>query len=429
MTQLPPEFWPVVCRLATGHEWPPRGEADVAAFFKYAQREKLLALLMADDGLPDAVRAAKPRFRALDALYRRRYELNRDAALELSRVLGADAFLFYKGTDYRHRLYDHPAQRSMNDIDVYIPRAQLPDAVQKLEAAGYPRKYSYLEAFAPGNYEINVAINDVLVELHRSFSQPVRAAVDYEGLWRRRERFERDGVSGYRMSPSDVILAHAFSLAKDEFSSELSRFLDFYLLLQRYDGELDICVARAKDWQIQRPLYGALHITTTLFPGAATDAASRAMDALLDAPTRQFLRDRVLRDPTSERSGWVSGRGVQLRRKFALIDRRWRRVGFVAYQIYSTLGGLVMEWRARRGGLKMPSRSEISNDDGDAAVDARKMKPGINWKKMSISLGAAAGAAFFFWRASQVGLSGEKIIDTLLAVILGGIALLAFIFQ
>ena len=48
---------------------------------------------------------------------------------------------------------------------------------------------------------------------------------------------------------------------------------------------------------------------------------------------------------------------------------------------------------------------------------------------MSISLAALAGAAFFFWRASQLGLSGEKIIDTLLAVILGGIGLLAFIYS
>jgi hypothetical protein len=62
-------------------------------------------------------------------------------------------------------------------------------------------------------------------------------------------------------------------------------------------------------------------------------------------------------------------------------------------------------------------------------MDTGKMKSRISWVKLSISLGALAGAAFFFWRASQVGLSNEKIIDTVLAVILGGIALLAFIFQ
>ena len=50
---VPPELWPIVCRLATSRPWPPQGDADVAAFFDYAQREKLLALLMADNDLPD----------------------------------------------------------------------------------------------------------------------------------------------------------------------------------------------------------------------------------------------------------------------------------------------------------------------------------------------------------------------------------------
>src|SRR3954451_6627275 len=163
--------------------------------------------------------AAKRRFRALDALYRKRYELNRDSALELRRILGPDAFVFYKGSDYRHRLYDRPEQRPMTDLDVYIPWAQLPTAMRKLETAGYPRKYTYYAAFSPQHYELSVVIGGVLVELHRSFSQRMRAAVDYDGIWRRREWFEGEEISGYRLSPADAILAHAFHLAKDKFSS------------------------------------------------------------------------------------------------------------------------------------------------------------------------------------------------------------------
>jgi len=57
------------------------------------------------------------------------------------------------------------------------------------------------------------------------------------------------------------------------------------------------------------------------------------------------------------------------------------------------------------------------------------MKTRISWLKMAVSLAAFAGAAFFFWRASQVGLSPEKIVETVLAVALGVIGFLAFIFQ
>jgi len=57
------------------------------------------------------------------------------------------------------------------------------------------------------------------------------------------------------------------------------------------------------------------------------------------------------------------------------------------------------------------------------------MKTRISWLKMAVSLAAFAGAAFLFWRASQVGLSPEKIVETVLAVALGVIGFLAFIFQ
>ena len=38
----------------------------------------------------------------------------------------------------------------MTDIDVYLPSADMPAALRKLEAAGYPRKYTnYGAAFLP----------------------------------------------------------------------------------------------------------------------------------------------------------------------------------------------------------------------------------------------------------------------------------------
>jgi hypothetical protein len=358
VTRVPPELWPIVHRLATAREWPPRDDADTTAFFNYVNGQKLLPLLLSDDDLPATVIAAKPRFRALEFLYRKRFELARDAILELQRVLGADTFLFYKGSDYCHRLYDRPEFRPMADVDVYVPPAELPGALRKLETAGYPRKYAgHGAAFSPSHHEIPVVIGSVLVELHRGFAQRVRAAIDYDGIWRRRVWFERNGVGGYRLSPTDAILGHAYGLAKDEFTSELSRFLDFYLLLQQGEDELDQCVKRARDWQIERALFGALHVTSAMFADARTPAVHRAMDTLLDLPTRQFLIDKVLPDPTTEPSGWVSGRRIQIHRKFALIDRSWRRIAFVAHSFYATAIGSTYEWRARRRGVNIPPRS------------------------------------------------------------------------
>jgi len=357
VTQVPRELWPIVCRLASAGEWPPRGDTDVAAFFGFANLQKLLPLLMVDVDVPSEVAAAKPRFRALDALYHKRYELSRGATLELQRVLGADAFLFLKGSDYRHHLYARPQLRPMADIDIYIPEADFAAALERLAAAGYPRKYSdHGAAFAPGHHEVSLEVGSVHVEPHRSFAQRVRAGIDYDGIWRRREWFERDGIGGCRLSPADAILCHSFNLAMDEFSSQLIRYVDFYLLLQRYENELLECVARAKRWGIQRPLFGALHLTSTLFPSAGTQKVQEAIDLLLDARTRHFLIDRVLPDPASEPSGHVTGRRLQLWRKYSLMDQRWRWLAFFAYHAYETAIGSAIEWRARRGGLFVPPR-------------------------------------------------------------------------
>jgi hypothetical protein len=355
VTQVPRELWPIVYRLATSGDWPPRSDGDVSAFFMFANDQKLLPLLMADPDVPPVVAEAKPRFRALAALYRKRYELSRDAAMRLRGIIGPDAFLFLKGSDYRHRLYVRPELRPMADLDVYVPPAQVPVALELLAAAGCPRKYCDHGAyFAPGHFELSVEIRKVHVEIHRGFCQRVRARIDYAGLWQRREWFQHDGIGGYRLSAPDAVLAHAFELARDEFSSEILRYVDFYLLLQRYQDHLRECVLLAKAWEIERPLFGALHLTWLLFPSARPNASGAITDLLLERHTRRFLVDRVLPDPSAAPSGYTMGRWVQLWRKFLLMDRRWRWLAFIAYHTYATAIGSIIEWRLRRNGFNTP---------------------------------------------------------------------------
>jgi Uncharacterised nucleotidyltransferase len=362
VTEVPKELWPIVWRLATSSDWPPRDNAHVPAFFDFANREKLLPLVMAEGDLPSEIVSAKPRFQALRALYRTRYELARDAILELQRVLGTEAFLLLKGSDYCHRLYACPELRPMADVDILIPAAKFQQMIERLAAAGYPRKYSDFGAgFAPGHHEISIEVGSVHVEPHRSFAQRVRAGIDYDGMWQRREWFETDGFSGYRLAPADAILGHAFNLAIDEFSSQLIRYVDFFLLLQRYESQLPECVAQAKVWQIERALFGALYLISNLFPAAATPAVKQAIELLLDARTRRFLVDRVLPDPAKEPSGHVTGRQVQLWRKYSLMDRRWRSLALCAYSAYETSVGSAIEWKTRRSGRFIPPRPTPSS--------------------------------------------------------------------
>jgi hypothetical protein len=360
VTRAPAELWPTVHRLATGRDWPPRDEAEAAACIDYANGQLLLPLLLADDELPEIVKAAQVRYRAFAALHRKQYALRRAAIAELRRVLGADDLMLLKGADYCYRLYSQPGQRPMLDIDIYLPSARVPEAMDKLARAGHPRKYSRLGAsLAPSHHEISLEIGGVLVEVHRHFSQRVRAGIDYAGIWQRRERFEADGIQACRAALADAILAQAFELAKDEFSSKLYRYVDFWLLLQCGAAELPTCVERAKAWGIERALFGALHVTSRLFRDAATPAVAAAVDRLLDPALRQYLVARVLPDPAVERSDHASGRVLQLRRKFALIDRGWRRLAFVCYHAYATAIGAVLEWQLRWRGHALPSRRAL----------------------------------------------------------------------
>ena len=340
MTKMPEELWTVVGGLAGVRGWPPRTEKDARRFVEFAREQHLLSLLLADDTLPQSIADLKPRFRALGSLFRRQYELRRDAVLKFQRVVGGENFLLLKGADYSHRLYDKPEQREMTDVDVYVPKSSLDEVMKSLAAAGYSQVYtSYGKGFSPGYYEISFLIDAVHLEIHRSIGQQVRASIDYDGVWDRRQAFERNGVKGFRLSPADMILIHAYNQAKDEFSTELNRYLDFYLMLQLHENELDVCVARAKAWDIERAFFGMLYLTSTLFAGCRTMALSRAIDALLDERTRQFLVRHVLPNPAEERCRHSRGRRVQLWRKFFLIDTSWQRLAFFADHAYCTALG------------------------------------------------------------------------------------------
>ena len=359
---VPSELWPIVFRLATSKEWPPRDNASVIAFFEYANHQNLLPLLMSDAGVPDTIATAKSRFRVLEALHRRRSELTREAALEFQRVCCDSKFLFFKGNDYRHRLYPQPEFRPMADIDILVQSTEIAPILKRLSTAGYRPLYGgHGACYAPSHHEFAVVIRNVGFDIHRSYGQAIRAGIDYNAMLQRREWFENDGICGYRLSPPDSILSHAYcGLAMDEFTPALIRYVDFYLLLQRYENEIGECVSRAKLWGIERALFSALHITSTLFPSVRTTAVNNAIDQLLDARTKYFLIKRVLPNPATERSGNISGRYVQLWRKFSLMDRTWRRFAFVAYHAYETAIGFIFEWHANKKGIIPARRSENS---------------------------------------------------------------------
>lgn len=346
MDPLLSALWPAAYRLASGREWPPDDDAGVDALFNLANVQGLLPLLMVSEDLPPDVAAGKSRFRALAILYRRRHEIAREATRSVLEIIGPDTGILIKGGDYRYRLYPSPDLRPMNDLDILVPRQQFAAVIEKLRAAGMPSRHSrHGDQWSPTFYEAQFEVGPMRLEIQRSLGARIRAAIDYDGLFARRESFEADSMRACRLSAADAISLHAVNMAKDEFASELIKFLDFALLLSNYAGDLPEAIERAYDWQTRRALYGALLLTTLLIPASASEDVIAAMEELLPRRTRRFLC-RVLPDPRVERSGHTRGRVTQLWRKYWLTDRVWRRFAFLGYHAIESAMGTLAERRA-----------------------------------------------------------------------------------
>jgi hypothetical protein len=344
--RVPPELWPLFLRLTFGTEVPDMADPAVRdRLIKSATAEGLLPLLFADPALPEALHSVRASMRGLEALMRARYRLHLEAAKRYAAIVGEGLFL--KGFDYRHRLYPAPELRVSQDIDVILPSARVPAAVRALTDAGYPQvRSAHGTVWTPGNYyEVSFDIGEVRLELHRSLGHKVRAAIDYDELWSRREAFEVDGTTFARTTPAHAIVVHAISLAKDELSASLARWVDLSLMLERWSPLLAEVVEIAKRWRVERALYSSLRVAGDLFPSTRSEAMALAQQALLSQRERSFLDRRVIPDLSHIQSGHIDGRMMQLWRKFWLTDGVARRLAFIGYSIWILGASRVAEAR------------------------------------------------------------------------------------
>ena len=298
-----------------------------------ANDEGLLPLLLHDPAV-SAIAAALPGTPALRALVAARYRLHLTAATSVVRMLGD--CLFFKGFDYRYRLYEKPELRPSADVDFHLPFKNVQAAIETMASHGIAQVYSpHPATMAPNYYEVSFDVGEVRVELHRAFNHRIRAAIDEESIWESRERWRFGDVEASRPSPAHAIMLHALSLAKDEMSARLIRFVDLWIMLRRWEHELPAAVALARAWRLERALYASLYTVSQLFPDLASERFTAAAETLLTPRARRFLRRHVLPDRTRILGGHREGRGKQLWRKYWLTDGLARRAGLAAYSAFA----------------------------------------------------------------------------------------------
>lgn len=328
---LPATLWPLFLRLALGDDAPSSlPPAELHRVLTCATEEGLLPLLYDDPAVPGSVREATENAPAIRSLYLRRLGLHRQAARTLVDMLGPDGCLFIKGFDYRFRLYARPELRPSADIDVYVPPERVDEAVTRLRGAGGRLASSDgAELWGREYYEVGLDIGEVRVEIHRTFGHRARTAVDYADVWAQREPFAAGDFEARRLAPLHAMGVHALNLAKDELSSPLIRFVDFFLMLRLWPERVPALTALARAWRIERALYGSLRITAALFPEIETEPVAQTMESLVSPGARRFLDAFVLPDRLKTLSGHRDGRAMQLWRKGWLTDGVARRAAFL----------------------------------------------------------------------------------------------------
>jgi hypothetical protein len=127
----------------------------------------LAAQRLGDESLPATANARL----AADTMQARAQWLHRRLALaaylDLMRAAPAIPVILLKGAALAVGLYDDPACRPMNDVDVLIPPEQISNAVQRLRAAEYPE-----HGLAPGS--------DMGYMHHFIFDSPTTPPVRFE---------------------------------------------------------------------------------------------------------------------------------------------------------------------------------------------------------------------------------------------------------
>jgi hypothetical protein len=341
---LPPSLWPALQRLADG-AWPPAEDASATRFVEAAVQQGLLPLLLHEESCPPAVATALQRYRVWESLFRRRAEKLAGAVRDLAALLDPDPFVLLKGADYARRLYPEPTLRPMQDIDILVPAARFAAVCARLHEAGLVQRFEGSPTHRVAWFGESVFdLGDVTLEVHHSFLPRARHPIDYDAVWRRRVPVAGAGVAVARLDDVDALVYHALSLAKDEFFVRLARYVDFWLLLRTLSS-LGPARERAREWRATHALFGALREVAHLFP-ELEERYPRPDRGLLTDRTSRFLERFVLPGREGLRVTQPRGRGLQIWRKFWLMDSIWRRLCFALHYSYAVASGSWVAWRA-----------------------------------------------------------------------------------
>jgi hypothetical protein len=207
---------------------------------------------------------------------RRRQELVR--VLERLETRGIEPILL-KGAALGSLVYDDPALRTMNDLDLLVHEAEIPAAVEALEQLSYRPLYraahadpARREAFYSRHHHTTPLMEPkgrAVVELHRDIvTMATPGRYDIETIRARARRATVEGRMALVPSPADLVLHTCLHLSyADRFVGKLRDLIDLHETVCLYGDEID--------WE-------------TMLSEVPSDAAARCLYTCLDLARRLY---------------------------------------------------------------------------------------------------------------------------------------------
>lgn len=181
-------------------------------------------------------------------------------------------------------LYPQPGLRPLADIDLLIPRENLPRALEILSGLGY--RYKPFPHFPPGfasapQYSLQLTRNrlspfPIYVDLHLDISSHQRfMPAPHKKLWHRSEPCMFD-LHSYRIpSTEDAILISAIHLANHRFRFSYIWLLDVLYLIRWKNPRIPDLIHRAREWKCTYPLLFTLSLLLPVLPTSTANVVPR----------------------------------------------------------------------------------------------------------------------------------------------------------
>jgi hypothetical protein len=205
-----------------------------------------------------------------------------------------------KGAYLAEAVYGDVALRPMGDVDLMVPRAELPRAQAiLLDMGGVHQQFEDIESCCRTKPHLpQFFIRDLAIEIHWTIASPTGPVrIDTAGLWNRARPAKIAGVEVLALSPEDLLLHLCLHFCYQHHLAGLTSFCDIAETIHRFRSEMDWAqvVHSAREWRASRYVGLTLHLARGMLgTGVPDDVLERLVPGGIARRVLEMARESVL---------------------------------------------------------------------------------------------------------------------------------------